>query len=61
MNKRSGLYPPVQADGAGVGVVSQAGGVALLQTVRACGLDGELSQALAPWRKPTALHDLANV
>ncbi len=61
MNKRSGLYPCVRADAAAVGVVSQAGGVALLETVRVCGLDRTLSQALGPWRKPTAVHDPAKV
>jgi hypothetical protein len=61
VNKRSGLYPRVQADAAGTGVVSQAGGLALLETIRATGLDRVLSQALAPWRKPTAVHDPAKV
>ncbi|MCW2666863.1 MAG: transposase [Frankiales bacterium] len=61
MKKRSGLYPCVQADAAAVGVVSQAGGVALVETVRAAGLDQALSQALEPWRKPTAVHDPAKV
>ena len=61
MMKRSGLYPRVGVDAAGSGVVSQAGGVALVDTVRACGLDRALSQALAPWRKPTAVHDPAKI
>jgi hypothetical protein len=38
-------------------VVSQAGAVALVETVRAAGLDRALSQALARWRKPLARHD----
>ncbi len=61
MKKRSGLYPTVQADGAGAGIVSHAGGVALLETVRASGLDVMLREALGPWRKPTAVHDPAKV
>ena len=61
MKKRTGLYPAVQADAAAVGVVSQAGGVALLETVRASGLDRKLSDALSPWRKPTAVHDPGKV
>ena len=61
MKKRTGLYPAVQADADAVGVVSHAGGVALLETVRAAGLDRELSAGLAPWRKPTAVHDPAKV
>ncbi len=61
MKKRSGLYPTVQADAAGVGVVSHAGGVALLETIRAAGLDRGLGEALGPWRKSTAVHDPAKV
>jgi Transposase DDE domain group 1 len=58
---RSGLYPRVQADARGSGVVSQAGGVALVDTIRAAGLDRVLSAALAPWRKPLAVHDPGKV
>ena len=61
MNQRSGFYPPVRADAAGAGLVSQAGGVVLADTVRACGLDAALREALAPWRKPLAVHDPAKV
>ena len=61
MKKRSGLYPGVHADAAGSGVVSQAGGVTLVETVRAVGLDRALSAALTPWRKPLAAHDPAKV
>jgi hypothetical protein len=41
--------------------VSQAGAVLLLETIRATGLDGALSQALERWRRPTAVHDPAKV
>jgi len=61
VNKRSGMYPVVRPDGAGSGVVSQAGGVLLVEAVRAAGLDGSLTRALAPWRKPAAVHDPAKV
>ncbi len=61
MKKRTGLYPAVQADAAGAGVVSHAGGVALVETVRAADLDVGLSEALTPWRKPTAVHDPGKV
>ncbi|MGH9033729.1 MAG: transposase, partial [Acidimicrobiia bacterium] len=61
MKKRSGLYPRVGVDAAGSGVVSQAGGVTLVETLRVSGLDQMLSQALAPWRKPLAVHDPAKV
>jgi hypothetical protein len=59
--KRSGLYPRVEADTFGVGVVSQSGAVALVETVRASGVDKGLSVALARWRKPMAIHDPAKV
>jgi Transposase DDE domain group 1 len=56
--KSSGLYPRVRTDAQGGSVVvSQAGAVALVETVRAAGLDRGLSQALARWRRPLARHD----
>lgn len=61
MVKRNGLYPRVHADTSGTGVVSQAGGVVLVETLRACGLDGALSAALAGWRRPMAIHDPGKV
>lgn len=59
--KRIGLYPRVYADTNGTGVVSQAGGVALVETARAAGLDRALSAVLARWRKPMAVHDPGKV
>jgi Transposase DDE domain group 1 len=53
----TGLYPKVRIDAAGTAMVSQAGAVALVETVRAAGLDRALSRSLAPWRKPLAVHD----
>jgi hypothetical protein len=38
-------------------VVSQAGAVLLVQTVRKSGPDRAISTALAPWRKSRAVHD----
>lgn len=61
MKKRIGLYPRVRPDAAGSGVVSQAGGITLTETIRAAGLDRALSEALGRWRKPTAVHDPAKV
>ena len=61
MKKRTGLYPAVQVDAAACGVVSQAGGVALLETARVSGLDRQLSTRLEPWRAPRAVHDPAKV
>ncbi|MEE4590172.1 MULTISPECIES: IS1380 family transposase [Streptomyces violaceusniger group] len=57
MKKRSGLYPPVRVEGNGRAVVSQAGAVLLVETVRKTSLDQAISAALAPWCKPRAVHD----
>ncbi|MER6329623.1 IS1380 family transposase [Streptomyces sp. NPDC001034] len=57
MKKRIGSYPRVRVEGGGRGVVSQAGGVLLVETVRKSGLDQAISAALAPWRKPRTVHD----
>ncbi|MFE3238569.1 transposase, partial [Kitasatospora indigofera] len=57
MNKRIGSYPRVRIQGDGDGVISQAGGVLLVETVRKTGLDSAISAALEPWRKPRAVHD----
>src|SRR5664279_4055550 len=61
MVKGIGLYPRVHAETNGTGVVSQAGGVTLVETARVAGLDGALSTVLAPWRKPMAIHDPGKV
>jgi hypothetical protein len=42
-------------------VLSQAGAVLLVDTIRAAGLDRALSRTLEPWRRPTAVHDPAKV
>lgn len=57
MNKSSGAYLRVRVEGGGRGAVSQAGAVLLVETVRKSGLDTAISAALAPWRKPRAVHD----
>jgi hypothetical protein len=59
--KPTGHYPAVHVDAAGAGVVSQAGGVLLVQALRTSGLDRAMSVALAPWRKPFATHDPAKI
>ncbi|MDJ0460552.1 IS1380 family transposase [Streptomyces sp. H27-C3] len=61
MKKRIGAYPRVRVEGGGRSVVSQAGGVLLVETARKTGLDQALSVALAPWRKPRAVHDPGKV
>jgi hypothetical protein len=55
------FYPRARVDARGCGLVSQAGGVLLADTVRASGLGAALSEALSPWRKPMAIHDPAKV
>src|SRR3954467_12291264 len=61
VKQRSGLYPRSRVDVGGAGVVSRAGGVLLTAAIGRGGLDQALSQALAPWRKPHAVHDPAKV
>jgi hypothetical protein len=55
------FYPRLKVDTAKVSAVGQAGGVLLTDTVRAAGLDTAMSQALARWRKPLAVHDPGKV
>jgi hypothetical protein len=57
VKKRIGSYPRVRVEGGGRGVVSQAGAVLLVETVRKAGLDQAISAALTPWRRPRAVHD----
>jgi hypothetical protein len=61
VKKRSRFYPRVRVDTADIPAVGQAGGVLLTDTVAAAGLDTALSAALAPWRKPLAIHDPGKV
>jgi hypothetical protein len=58
---RIGSYPRVRTEGGGRAVVSQAGGVLLVESVRESGLDQAMSAALAPWRKARAVHDPGKV
>jgi hypothetical protein len=57
VSKHSSPYPCLVADGSGSGVVSQAGAILLLRTAQTVELTSGLSQALAPWHKPLAVHD----
>ena len=41
----------------GKGIICQAGGLLLMETLRLSGLDQGLSQSLARWRRPRAIHD----
>ena len=53
----TGLYPAAGVEAGEVPAVGPAGAGLLTGTVRAVGLDVGLSGALAPWRKPLAVHD----
>ena len=57
MKKRTLYYPRRTIDGNGTAVVAHAGSALLLETARVVGLTGALREALAPWRKPLAIHD----
>ena len=57
MSNFTGFYPSVRVDSVGTGVVSQAGGLILTDTVRVSGIGSGLSEALSLWRKPFAVHD----
>src|SRR5215212_4370079 len=59
--KRSRFYPRVRVDTSSSAAVGQAGGVWLIDTVVAAGLDAALSAVLASWRKPLAIHDPGKV
>ncbi|MGV9281818.1 IS1380 family transposase, partial [Streptomyces sp. NPDC003730] len=61
MKKRIGSFPRVRTEGGGRAVVSQAGSVLLVETVRKSGLDQAISGVLSPWRKPRAVHDPGKV
>lgn len=61
MKQPTGSYPHVRVQDDGRAVVSQAGSVLLVETVRKTGLDQAISQVLAPWRKPRAVHDPGKV
>ena len=57
MKQPIGSYPHILVRDDGRAVVSQAGSVLLVETVRKIGLDQAISAALTPWRKPRAVHD----
>jgi DDE family transposase len=61
VKKTTGPYPVLTVDGGGSSVVAHAGATLLLRTAQTVGLPGALSQALASWRKPLAIHDPAKI
>lgn len=52
-----GLYPRARVESGGSGAVSQAGAVLLVGDGPKSRLNAAISAALAPWRKPRAVHD----
>lgn len=52
-----GRRSKIVVSGDGKGLVCQAGGLMLVETLRVSGLDRGLSQALERWRRPRAVHD----
>ena len=55
--KRNRWRPWLPVVAGGESLISSAGGVLLVQTARAGGLDRLLGKRLAPWRLPLAVHD----
>jgi hypothetical protein len=61
VSERSGIYPHPKVDTAGCGVVSQAGGLLLTETIRVSGLGLALRTALGRWKPVRAVHDPAKI
>jgi len=61
VSERSEFHPVRVSTRRGGRRCPQAGAVVLPETVRTVGLDRMLSAALAPWRKPLAVHDPAKI
>lgn len=57
VHKSTSCYPKLSVDTSGSALVSQSGAVILIRTAEKTGLTTALSEALSPWRKPTAHHD----
>jgi hypothetical protein len=57
VKKRIESYSRVRVEGGGQEVVSQAGAVLLVETIRKAGLDRAISTGLMPWRGPRTVHD----
>ena len=58
--KRS-LVPSVVIDPVRESLISSSGALVLRETIRTCGLDRRLAEALSPWRPPRARHDPSKV
>ncbi|MCA2230498.1 IS1380 family transposase [Nonomuraea aurantiaca] len=57
----TGRKPKIVVSSDGSQIASHAGGLLLTEVLRVSGLGRGLSQALAPWRRPRAIHDPAKV
>lgn len=57
VHKSTSCYPKLSVDTTDSALVSQSGAVILIRTAEKTGLTTALSEALSPWRKPTAQHD----
>ncbi|GAA0354080.1 transposase [Actinoallomurus spadix] len=53
----TGRRPKIVVSGDGKGLVCQAGGLMLIETLRVSGMGKGLSEELKAWRLPRALHD----
>src|SRR6476619_2162872 len=61
MRKSTGSYPSLIVDTTAKRVISHAGAMLLSATAGRVGLDRELSSALRPWMRPSAIHDPGKV
>jgi len=57
VSKSTSCYPKLSVDTTDSALVSQSGAIILISTAERTGLTRSLSEALSPWRKPTAHHD----
>jgi hypothetical protein len=59
--KDTGRKAKIVVSSDGAGIICQAGGLLLLETLRATGLEHGLSAVLERWRPPRAIHDPGKV
>ena len=57
MSKSTSTYASLSVEATGTSIVSYAGAALLLRTADKIGLTSRLSESLAAWRKPLAVHD----
>jgi hypothetical protein len=59
--KRTARRSKIIVSADGTGVVSRAGGLLLMQTLRVTGLERGLARTLGRWRAPRAVHDPGSI